>query len=121
VYVSHRAAEGILFSVAGIVAQIAVIAEAAIVVVHGSTPERRIHFAEIDSFKTLHASLCVDGARVIAGHAESLSPLEWPDRHAVRALLRHTNQAIDEVGNAVGEEQGVHGMRGAIGVPQGER
>ena len=58
---------------------------------------------------------------MIACHAESLSPLEWPDRHAVRALLRHTNQAIDEVGNAVGEEQGVHGMRGAIGVPQGER
>src|ERR1700747_1520707 len=57
---------------------------------------------------------------MIAGHAEGFPALERPDGHAVGAFLRHADQTIDEVGHAVALEEGVHGMRGAIGVPQGE-
>ena len=47
-------------------------------------------------------------------------PLQGPHRNALRALLRHSDQAVHEIRYTLAEDQRIHRMQRAICIPQRE-
>src|ERR1700721_667767 len=57
---------------------------------------------------------------MVAGHGSGFAALERPHGHACGTLLRHADESVGEVGNTVGLDERVRGMRGTKGIPERE-
>ena len=112
--------DGLVFEVAGDVVKLAVVVEAAVVVDHGALHHALVGELDVDAGEALVDGFGDDGGGVVAGHGAGLDALERPDGHAGGALVGHADEAVGEVGDAVGLDEGVGGVSGAVGVPEGE-
>ena len=112
--------DGFTFAVGGDVAEFAVEAEALEVLVHGALHHDLVSGLGIDAGDVLSDGFGDDAGGMIAGHGAGFGALQGPDSHAGGALLGHADEGVGEVGDTVGLHEGVCGMRGAEGVPEGE-
>ncbi len=107
--------------VAGNVAQLPEVAQAAEIVFQRPLSHGAVRPREVDALKALHGRFRNHRSRVIPGHGAGLHTLQRPHRHSRGTLFGHANQAVHQVRHAPGLRQGEQRMRGAIGIPKRKR